>query len=268
MNMFAVRLRTVPLLVLSTLGLFASLQVMAQADRDRPPQQQAPAQPPPKPPREAAPIDLTGYWVAVVTEDWRYRMVVPAKGDYASVPLTPEARKVAANWDPEQDKASGNACKAYGVGGIMRMPTRLNIAWVGDNALRIETDAGKQTRQLNFKAESPPAIATRTLQGNSQAQWERSDLKVITKQMLPGYLRRNGVPYSENAVVTEYFYRYTAFDEEWLTVSTVVEDPQYLNVPFLTSSSFKKLKGNSGWTRSDCVSEWGPLKDEKANVFR
>src|SRR5580698_3732546 len=55
---------------------------------------QAPAPAPAaKTPHSIAPIDLTGYWVSVVTEDWRYRMMVPDKGDYQSVPLNPEGTK-------------------------------------------------------------------------------------------------------------------------------------------------------------------------------
>ncbi len=259
---------------------------------------QPPAQPP-RTPRAAAPIDLTGTWVAVITEDWRFRMVIPSRGDYASVPLTDAARQVADAWDPEKDKADGNACRAYGVGNIMRMPTRIKISWTGDNALRIETDAGKQVRDLSFvsanvvtvrqelnnatgggnirpdargqEAERTGAAAAaagpRTLQGASRAEWERSNLKVTTTNHTGGYLRRNGVPYSDSAGITEYYYRYAAFGDEWLTVSTVVEDPQYLRQPFLTSSSFKKEANDSRWAPADCVSEWGPLKQMGVDPF-
>ena len=58
---------------------------------------------PPRAPRAAAPIDLTGNWVSIVTQDWRWRMVTPAKGDYQGVPITPEARKSADAWDPAKD---------------------------------------------------------------------------------------------------------------------------------------------------------------------
>src|SRR3984893_10298650 len=101
---------------------------------------------PPPSPRDAAPMDLTGYWVSIVTEDWRYRMVTPPKGDYAAVPLNPEGRKVADTWDPAKDEAAGNRCKAYGAAAIMRVPTRLHFTSENDNTLRIETDAGTQTR--------------------------------------------------------------------------------------------------------------------------
>jgi hypothetical protein len=138
---------------------------------------------PPPTPRAAAPVDLTGYWVSVVTEDWRFRMVTPPKGDYASVPLNAEARRVADSWDPSKD----GACDAYGAAAIMRMPGRLHITWDGDNTLKIETDAGQQTRLLHFgpstasgpsRAESRdgasrPASGERTLQGYSAAEWGR-----------------------------------------------------------------------------------------------
>ncbi len=107
-------------------------------------------------PRDAASIDLTGYWVSVVTEDWLYRMVTPAKGDYTSVPLNAEGRKVADAWDPAKDEAAGNQCKAYGAAAIMRVPGRLHITWQDANTLKVEMDSGTQTRFLYFGA---PAAA-------------------------------------------------------------------------------------------------------------
>jgi hypothetical protein len=77
--------------------------------------------------RQSAPIDLTGYWVAYITEDWRFRMMTPPKGDYSRVPLTPEGRRVADGWDPKADEAAGDQCKAYGAGAIMRIPARFRI---------------------------------------------------------------------------------------------------------------------------------------------
>src|SRR5262249_3704794 len=82
--------------------------------------------------RSSAPSDLTGYWVSVVTEDWRFRMMTPARGDYPSIPLTAEGRKAADAWDPAKDDAAGEACKGYGVGNIMRLPGRFHITWQDD----------------------------------------------------------------------------------------------------------------------------------------
>jgi hypothetical protein len=230
--------------------------------------------PPPKPPREAAPFDLTGYWVSVVTEDWRFRMIVPDKGDFASVPLNPEGRKVGNEWDPAKDQAGGNQCRSYGAAAIMRVPGRLRISWQDDTTLRIDTDSGSQTRLLHFGL-APQPDAPSTWQGFSVAEWlgtrgafnpymgqhsrDRSPegyLHVVTTRMLPGYLRKNGVPYSANAVLEEYFDSFHELNgDSWLVVTTIVKDPQYLYQSFITSSHFKKLAGASGWDPTPCRSD-------------
>jgi hypothetical protein len=212
---------------------------------------------PPAKPREAAPIDLTGQWVAIVNEDWRWRMVTPPKGDYASVPLNDEGRRVADQWDPTQD----GACEAYGAAALLRMPTRLRIRWDGDARLVVETDAGRQVRNLDFGA--PAQGVARSLQGQSAAKWVTPPrpaggpglagaggggaaraggyLEVQTTNLTAGWLRRNGVPYSEDAVVTEYFARFAAPNgDEWLMVTTIVDDARYLTQRYVTSSHFRK----------------------------
>jgi hypothetical protein len=232
--------------------------------------------------KAAAPVDLTGYWVSIVTEDWRWRMLTPPKGDTASVPLNPEGRRVAGLWDPAQDQAKGEQCRAYGAPGIMRMPLRVHITWADDWTLKIDTDAGQQTRLLRFRPASERP-GPRTWQGSSVASWEGggvlrrrvgpedaflgrlSDipdgtrapleygtLKVVTTGMRPGYLRRNGVPYSEKAGVTEYFDGHGGAGFEWFTVTAVVEDPQYLAEPFVTSSSFRREADGAKWRPTPC----------------
>src|ERR1700685_1441035 len=121
--------------------------------------------------KASAPVDLTGYWVAFVTEDWRFRMITPRKGDYQPVPMTPEARKVADAWDPAGDEAAGNQCKSYGAGAIMRLAARFHITWQDDNTLRVDSDAGTQTRLLHFNPQ-PSTPGERTWQGVSTAQWQ------------------------------------------------------------------------------------------------
>jgi hypothetical protein len=218
---------------------------------------------PPATPRARAPIDLTGYWVSIVNEDWRWRMVTPPKGDVASVPLNAEGTKVANAWDPATD----GSCLAYGAAGLMRMPTRLNITWQDDRTIKIETDAGQQTRVLHFDGGTPPA--QHSLQGYSVAQWESpppagrgggapqvprfGNLKVTTTNLTAAWLRRNGVPYSENATVTEYFDRFKApNNDEWLVVTTIVADAKYLNQDFVTSTHFKKEASGAKWRPSPC----------------
>jgi hypothetical protein len=231
--------------------------------------------PPPaaeQPPRAAAPVDLTGYWVSVVTEDWRYRMVTPTKGDYQGVPMTPEAVKAADAWDPTADEAVGNQCKSYGAPAIMRVPGRLRMNWQDDTALLVEADAGTQTRVFRFRDDQAKA-GERTWQGTSVATWEvpaagrgrgqnaappkGGSLKVVTTNMRAGYLRKNGVPYSEDAVLTEYF-DVAPYPNggQLLVVTSVVEDTRYLRQPFIVSTQFKKQTDASGWEPTPCSSTW------------
>jgi hypothetical protein len=206
-------------------------------------------------PKAAAPIDLTGYWVSMVTEDWKYRMVTPPKGEYGGLPLKPEGRKFADAWDPAKDEKVGEQCKAFGAAALMRIPGRLNIHWEDDSTLRVDTDAGTQTRLFRF-APPPAQTSVRSWQGYSTAVWQpQGNLKVVTANMRAGYLRKNGVPYSENAVLTEYYERLSAPDgDEWLIVTTIVDDPTYLNTPYVTSSHFKKQVNNAGWNPTPCSS--------------
>ena len=99
----------------------------------------------------AAPVDFTGYWVSVVTEDWRWRMVTPIRGDFASIPLNNEGRKIGNAWDPDKDTAAGEQCKSYGAPAIMRVPGRVHISWADENTLKVETDAGTQTRLFQLR---------------------------------------------------------------------------------------------------------------------
>jgi hypothetical protein len=250
---------------------------------------------PPQAPRAAAPVDLTGYWVAIVNEDWRHRMATPRKGDFESLPLNAEGRRVANEWDLAADNAAGMQCKAFGVGGLMRQPGRLHITWADDDTLKIDFDAGTQTRLLEFAAAALPPGGPPTWQGFSRAEWQRPPggnqnpvraqignstgpiapggggrgqrggpppssslteggaLKVVTTGFRAGYLRKNGVPYSENATVTEYFHRLPDTGAgTWLHVLTIVEDPRYLNEPFLTSAHFKLEPNGSKWNPTEC----------------
>jgi hypothetical protein len=211
--------------------------------------------------KAAAKEDLTGQWVSVVTEDWRYWMITPSKGDYSGVPLNAAARKLAESWDSAKDEAAGEACKAYGAPAVMRNPGRIRISWADDDTLKVETDAGIQTRLFYFKE---PKSTGGDWQGVSQASWESlagarggstatGALKVVTMKMKPGYLRKNGVPYSDNAVLTEYYDRTNESNgETWLIITTIVDDPAYLNQRFLTSTHFRKEEDLSRWNPTPC----------------
>lgn len=229
-----------------------------------------------------APVDLTGYWVSLVTEDWRFRMVTPPKGDYASVPINQEGRRIGDTWDPDKDIAAGEQCKSYGAPALMRVPERVHVTWADENTLKIETDAGTQTRLFHFGSPQPPT-GPPDWQGFSIASWEVAggrggrgggggggggggraaaavpapprggSLKVVTNHLRPGYLRKNGVPYSANTALTEYWDRTNeANGDSYLIITTIVDDPQYLTGQFITSTHFKKLPDASGWNPTPC----------------
>jgi hypothetical protein len=212
--------------------------------------------------RDGAPIDLTGYWVSYVTENWRYRMVTPAKGEYRRIPASPAAIPIINAWDPVADQRAGNQCKSYGAGAIMSVPGRLRITWQDADTLRIDTDAGTQTRLLRFTARAASSRSGPTWQGESIAQWERvagggGSLRVVTSNLRAGYLRKNGVPYSERATVSEHFDVAPIPDGgTLLLVTTIVEDPVYLNAPYVVSPHFKKEPDGSRWDPTPCSSTW------------
>jgi hypothetical protein len=241
-------------------ALFAGA-VGLDAQRGVPPQ-------PPQTPRAAAPIDLAGFWVSLVTNEWRWRMLPPTKGDYAVLPLNAEGRRIADTWDPARDEASGNQCRSYGAAVILQVPGRLRIAWEKDDVLRMDIDAGTQTRLFQFGQIVAPGDQP-TWQGQSAAQWQvargqgregqgprsqarNGTLKVVTTRMRPGYLRKNGAPYSGDAVVTEYMSRLSDRGADYLNVTAIVEDPQYLTGPYVRSMQFKREADGSKWNPSPC----------------
>ena len=264
---------------------------------------------PPPTAKAIAPIDLTGYWTAVITEDWHVRMLMPSKGDFGSgvagtienpgvgfigagpnpaaqgnIPYKAAAAQEAMKWDPARDEAEGNACKAYGAPGMMRLPTHLRITWQDENTLKVEADYGTQTRLFRFgpqagggrldysnatffppqaqTAEPPPGVEP-SWQGYSIASWiimggngtfERGgSLKVVTTRLKPGYYWKNGMPYTGNAALTEYFRVMELPDRsQWIRFTQIVDDPDYLTQPWIVNYAFKKLPDGSKWSPTPC----------------
>ncbi len=259
-----------------------------------------------------APIDLTGYWTAVITEDWHVRMLTAPKGDFGSgiagtienpgvgfigagpnpsdkgnIPYQAAAAQAAMKWDPAKDEAEGNGCKAYGAPGIMRLPTHLHITWQDDNTLKIDADYGTQTRVIHVgprqeqgrldysnatlfpsqpqKFEVPAGVEP-SGQGYSNASWtimggegsfaRGGSLKVVTTRLKPGYYWKNGMPYSANAVLTEYFRTMELPDRsQWIRLTQIVEDPEYLTQPWIVNYAFKKLPDGSKWKPTPCTAK-------------
>ena len=229
---------------------------------------QGQASQPPLSARASAPFDPTGYWSSLITQNWRLRMVPPAKGDYIGIPISAAGKKAADAWDQAKDEAAGQQCKAYGAPGLMNLPTHLRIAWQDDNTLRVDTDYGTQTRVLHFGKWAPPEPRKRSWQGNSVAVWASRRggrggapsaryLRVITTDLLSGYLRKNGVPYAENASLLEYVDLFREPNGAAIIIWTaVVDDPVNLETPYIISSQFKKQAAGSAWDPTPCSAGW------------
>jgi len=241
-----------------------------------------------------APIDLTGTWVSIVTEDWQVRMIVPPPGDFESLPLTQAAQDAAGAIDMAEVAAAGRACEAYGAPMIMREPGRVRISWADADTLRIETDAGEQTRLFHFA--DAPAPGAPSLQGRSMAEWVYAGgfdprraaaaaaaaaageapangpggrggrgrggatepsggrLKVETTDLAAGFLRKNGVPYSADTEVTEYYNLISEPDgTEWMIITTRIHDPENLVVDYIHSTNFRRQPDDSGWNPTPCA---------------
>ena len=255
---------------------------------------QAAPQGPPPTARASAPYDPTGQWVSVITNNWRNRMVPPPRGGNADIPLNAAGTKIADSWPgPAPDEAAKAECKYYGAASLLFQPTRLRVTWQDDQTLRIDTDAGTQTRLFRFTNATPEGTTTataapgpRTYQGSSIASWESRRpaagggggggggrggrgaaaqnpaaryLKVTTTNMLPGYLRKNGVPYGEQASLIEYFDVVPQSDGTTMMFVTIaVTDPEFLNGQYAVIAHFKKESAGDAakWEPSPCSARW------------
>ena len=163
----------------------------------------------------------------------------------------------------------GGFCLVVGGRAVLRRQT------VHADERDVETDAGEQTRLLRFGADAASATEN-SWQGFTTAQWTtpvggfdlrallsgrqgppsteppKGSLKAETTHLRAGYLRKNGLPYSDDAKLTEYFSRVSGFGNDYLTVLSIVRDPMYLNGDYVTSSHFKREPDDSSFSPSPC----------------
>lgn len=202
--------------------------------------------------RAAAPIDLTGYWVSLITQEWPERMLTPPTGDYRYIPLNEAGRAEAQRWNPGNDEQGGNACRGYAAPAVMRLPGRLHIVWADEQTLRVDIDTGTQTRLFHFG--EPDALGPPTRQGHSVARWtlDGSALRVDTSHLRPGYLQKNGVPFSGDTFMSEYFNLVSAGGVDYLLVQIFVDDPTYLNEHWVRTVAFRREPDGEGWNPTPC----------------
>jgi hypothetical protein len=203
------------------------------------------------------------------------RMVVPGPGEYIGIPINLKAKQYADAWRAGPDEAAGKQCEAYGGGTILLVPEQLHISWQDDNALRVQSDAGMQDWVLHFQpgAEDVSSIAA-SRQGYAAAKWDLSrvlppgqfgvgeqsqpaprygSLDVEVSHLLPGLLRKNGVPYSGETTVSEFWEQHPGpAGAQYLIISMVLSDPVYLTSPYYTAASFEKQADGSGWDPTPC----------------
>ena len=184
------------------------------------------------------------------------------------MPLNPAGRKIADAWDLDADRTRGELCKAFGPPALIRQPGRMRIRWESDDTLLLEFDAGTQTRRFHFgsaraqagrhrcRATRRPMVPAAAESRHFRPRRCASDWRVARgrdDESHAGYLRPNGVPYSERTVVKEFFDSFTLpEDGTWLIVTTVVADPDYLTQEFVLSSQFKKETDLSKWNPRPC----------------
>jgi hypothetical protein len=187
------------------------------------------------------PIDLEGVWAPLIHEDATLRGPGPAKGDYAGLPINAEARRVADAWDPGEQLDDENQCRSHTAVYMMRSPFKFEIIH-SDNMLVLTSESFEQVRTVYLDGrEHHPKESPKTRMGDSIGWWEGDTLVVETTNMERGYIERNGVPHSEDAVLTEYFTRQSGSFGDLLTIVQVVEDPQYLSQALVRSISFRRV---------------------------
>ncbi len=200
-----------------------------------------------------AETDLTGYWSPIMHEDPIFRTAGPSLRDYSGLPINDAARAIADAWNPEDNYKPENQCEMHGAAYIMRSPLRFDLSY--DDAdtisIKIELEMGRERKiYLDGRAREPgPA----TDMGHSVGQWDGDTLTVTTTHMRQKYIRRNGVPNSEEAVMTEHFVRHGNL----LTIISIIEDPVFLTAPLVRSVSFNRRDDEFKWIRFPCeVIEW------------
>ncbi|MBV9769042.1 MAG: MBL fold metallo-hydrolase [Bryobacterales bacterium] len=188
-----------------------------------------------------AQIDPTGEWAPQFDEDFLERIPGPDIGDYLGLPINNAARLRGDSWDASLLTLPENQCR----------PHPSDYAWRGPANLRIWKEVDRDTQKLiayhthiSWQAPErtiwmdgrphPSADAAHTWQGFSTGTWDGDVLTITTTHLKEGWIRRNGIPRSENATITEHLFRHG----DRLTVMVIIDDPAYLTEPFVRTTDF------------------------------
>lgn len=194
----------------------------------------------------AAPLlaqrDLTGEWAPRFHEDQPERIPGPEIGDYLGLPINDAARLRGDSWDASLLTLPEHQCKPHPADYGPRGPANLRF-WkdidrdtqqVTAYHTHISWQAPERTIYMDGRAH-PPEYAPHTWQGFSTGKWEGDMLTVTTTHLKNGWIRRNGIPRSEKAVLTEHWIRH----DNTLTLVSIVNDPVYLTEPFIRTTDWQ-----------------------------
>jgi hypothetical protein len=189
----------------------------------------------------AAQVDFSGEWAPRFWEDQPERVPGPDLGDFAGIPINEAARLRAEAWDASIQTLPEWQCR----------PHSADYIWRGPSPLRISKEVDPVSREITaFHAEwlrsvdravyldgrpHPPDDALHTWSGFSTAKWDGPILTVTVTHLKEGYLRRNGLPRSDRATLTEHWIR----NGDYLTIVTIVNDPVYLTEPFIRTTDYE-----------------------------
>src|SRR6187401_2362325 len=185
--------------------------------------------------------DLSGNWAALYHEDQPHRIPGPDLGDYTGIPLNDAGRLKADSWDASILTLREHQAKPHPSTYSLRGPANIRITRQLDpvteevNGYELFGTFGQATRQIWLDGRPHPAeYAAHTWAGFSTARWDGNALEVLTTHLKVGWLQRNGVAHSDRATMTERFIRHGSH----LTVITIVDDPIYLEEPFIRTTNW------------------------------
>jgi len=188
-----------------------------------------------------AQVDLSGSWAPRFSEDHPERIPGPELGDYLGLPITDGARQWALSWDPSRLTLPEHQCQVHVSPYIYRGPLQLRI-WEDRNpetqqliAIKNYISTYEQTRTIWMDGRPhPPEYAAHTWAGFSTGKFEGDMLTVTTTHIKQGWVRRNGLPESDRATLSEHFIRHGNV----LTHISIVTDPVYLTEPLIKTQNF------------------------------
>ncbi len=187
-----------------------------------------------------AQFDISGYWRALIHEDQPERIPGPDIMEYVGLPINEAARLAGMSWDPAQLAMPEFQCRPhpsdYGSRhSNLRVWQEVNPASQQTTAWRTHREWQEPERTIHMEQlERPASYAPHTWQGFSLGTWDGNMLNILTTDLKRGYIRRNGIPRSDEGELQEYYIRH----DEFLTIIAIVKDPVYLTEPFIRTSNY------------------------------